>query len=88
VNDLGAKAAAKVVSAVARMEAGNFGGKKSVAEGVRERRIDFEKGYRIYFGKDGDESRAALLEENDEEPVSDDFALAEEGGRESQGCSR
>ncbi len=37
------------------MEAGNFGDNKSVGEGVRERRIDFEKGYRIYFGKDGDE---------------------------------
>ena len=55
MNKLGAKAAAKVVSTVARMEAGNFGDNKSVGEGVRERRIDFEKGYRIYFGKDGDE---------------------------------
>lgn len=55
VNNLSAKAAAKVVGAVARMEAGNFGDHKSVGGGVLERRIDFEKGYRIYFGKDGDE---------------------------------
>ena len=52
---LGAKAALKVRTAVAQMEVGNFGDHKSVGGGVWERRINFEKGYRVYFAKDGDE---------------------------------
>lgn len=54
-SSLGAKAAAKVTVATARMELGNFGDHKSVGSGVWERRIDFEKGYRLYYAKDGDE---------------------------------
>ena len=46
-------AALKVRTAIARMEAGNFGDVKSVGEGVSERRIDFGRGYRLYFGRDG-----------------------------------
>ncbi len=52
---LGAKAALKVRTAVAQMEAGNLGDHKSVGGGVWERRINFEKGYRVYFAKDGKE---------------------------------
>jgi len=54
-SSLGSKAALKVRTAVAQMEAGNFGDHKSVGGGVWERRIHFEKGYRVYFAKDGDE---------------------------------
>ena len=54
-NSLGAKAAAKVTSAATRMEKGNFGDHKSVGGGVWERRINFEKGYRIYYAKDGED---------------------------------
>lgn len=54
-DSLGAKAALKVRTAVAQMEAGNFGDHKSVGSGVWERRINFEKGYRVYYGKDGEE---------------------------------
>ena len=54
-DSLGAKAALKVRTAVAQMEAGNFGDHKSVGGGVWERRINFEKGYRVYYGKDGEE---------------------------------
>lgn len=49
------KAAAKVTAATTRMELGNYGDHKSVGGGVWERRINFEKGYRLYFAKDGDE---------------------------------
>lgn len=51
--DLDARAAAKVRTAIARIETGNFGDVKPVGEGVSERRIDFGPGYRVYFGQDG-----------------------------------
>jgi len=37
------------------MEQGNFSNVKGVGAGVYEYRIDFGPGYRIYFGKDGDQ---------------------------------
>jgi len=53
-NRLNAPAAAKVATALVRMEQGNFSTSKGIGEGVLECRIDFGPGYRIYFGKDGD----------------------------------
>ncbi len=49
------QAAVKVRRSIARMEAGNLGDAKPVGKGVIERRIDVGPGYRIYFGRDGDE---------------------------------
>ncbi|QDU82459.1 hypothetical protein Pla110_42160 [Polystyrenella longa] len=37
------------------MELGNLGDQKSVGGGVWERRLNFEKGYRIYYAKDGED---------------------------------
>jgi putative addiction module killer protein len=51
---LDASAAAKVTTAIRRLELGNFSNVKGVGAGVFEYRIDFGPGYRIYFGKDGD----------------------------------
>ncbi len=51
---LNARAAAKVATAVVRMEHGNLSNAKSVAGGVFAYRIDFGPGYRVYFGKDGE----------------------------------
>src|SRR5437870_11262457 len=51
---LDAVAAAKVTTAVRRLELGNFSNVKGVGAGVFEYRIDFGPGYRVYFGKDGD----------------------------------
>ena len=53
-NRLNAPAAAKVVTALVRIEQGNMSNTKSVGSGVFECRIDFGPGYRVYFGKDGD----------------------------------
>lgn len=53
-NRLNAPAAAKVVTALVRMEQGNLSNTKGVGSGVFECRIDFGPGYRVYFGKDGD----------------------------------
>ena len=52
---LNAPAALKVRRALAQMEAGNFANTKSVGGGVRERIIDFGPGYRVYFGRAGDD---------------------------------
>ena len=49
------RAALKVRTALARMEAGNLGDVKPVGTGVSERRINFGPGYRVYFGQDGEE---------------------------------
>src|SRR5262245_45005437 len=51
---LDAIAAAKITTAVRRLELGNFSNVKGVGAGVFEYRIDFGPGHRVYFGKDGD----------------------------------
>ena len=53
-DSLNAPAAAKVTTALTRIEVGNFSSVKGVGAGVFECRIDFGPGYRVYFGKDGD----------------------------------
>jgi putative addiction module killer protein len=53
--DLDAIAGAKIVRVLARIEQGNLSNVKPVGEGVLEYKIDFGPGYRIYFGRDGDQ---------------------------------
>jgi len=53
-NRLNAPAAARVVTAVVRMEQDNLSIIKGIGGGVLECRIDFGPGYRVYFGRDGD----------------------------------
>lgn len=53
-NRLNAQAAAKVSTALIRMEQENLSNTKPVKGGVFEYRIEFGPGYRIYFGKDSD----------------------------------
>jgi putative addiction module killer protein len=52
---LNAPAAAKVAMALKRLGQGNFSKVKGVGSGVYEYTVDFGPGYRIYFGKEGDE---------------------------------
>lgn len=52
---LNVQAALKVRTAVARMESGNFSNTKVVGQGVIEYKLDFGPGYRIYFGRDGEQ---------------------------------
>jgi putative addiction module killer protein len=54
-SELHAPEAAKVTGAIIRMEQGNFGNVKGVGSGVFEYVLNFGPGYRIYFGKDGDQ---------------------------------
>ena len=46
---------ARVQTRIDRIELGNFGDHKSVGRGVSEVRIDFGVGYRLYYGRDGEE---------------------------------
>lgn len=52
-NRRNAAAAARITTALARLEEGNVSGLKSVGQGVHELRIDFGPGYRVYLGLDG-----------------------------------
>lgn len=48
-------AASKVTTALVRLELGHTSSLKGIGGGVSEYRIDWGPGYRIYFGRDGDE---------------------------------
>jgi putative addiction module killer protein len=50
---INAQAAAKVTTALVRLECGNISNAKSLGSGVYELKIDFGPGYRVYFGYDG-----------------------------------
>ena len=58
---LDARAAAKVAVALARLEQGNLSSAKGVGEGVFEHRVDWGPGYRVYFGRDGDQLVILLM---------------------------
>ena len=74
---LDATAAAKVTTALARVEQGNFSNVKGVGAGVFEYRIDFGPGYRVYFGKDGD-TLVILVGGGTKKRQAQDIAVAQE----------
>ena len=49
------EARARIQTRIDRMELGNFGDHRSVGQGVSELRISFGAGYRLYYGRDGEE---------------------------------
>ncbi len=69
------RAAARVAVALERMSEGNLGDVRSVGEGVLERRIPFEPGYLIYFGRDG-ETLIILLCDGDKRRQQRDIQIA------------
>ena len=52
---LNVQAAAKVTTALERIAESNLSNVKTVGNGVLEYKVDFGPGYRIYFGRDGDQ---------------------------------
>jgi len=71
---LDAMAAAKVATAIYRLEQGNFSRVAGVG-GVFECKINFGPGYRVYFGKDG-EALIILLGGGSKRRQSADIAAA------------
>ncbi len=70
-------AAAKIDIRIERIRLGNFGYVEPVGEGVRELKIDFGPGYRVYFGQMG--SRLViLLCGGDKKSQTKDIAKAKE----------
>jgi putative addiction module killer protein len=74
---LNAPAAAKVATALYRLEQGNFSNVKGVGGGVFEQRINFGPGYRVYFGKDGD-TVVILLGGGTKERQQSDIVIAKQ----------
>ena len=72
---LNAEAARKVTTALYRLGLGNFSNVKGVGGGVFECRVDFGPGYRIYFGKYG-EQIVILLRGGTKQRQENDIALA------------
>lgn len=54
-DDLDSRASAKVVVALTRIEQGNLSNVKAIGHGVLEYKVDFGPGYRIYFGRIGND---------------------------------
>lgn len=77
---LNATAAAKVVTALHRLEQGNFSNAKSIGSGVHEYRIDFGPGYRIYFAREGNR-RLIVLAGGTKKRQNTDIRLAKENWR-------
>jgi putative addiction module killer protein len=68
--DLNPQAAAKVTIALIRIGQDNLTNVKGVGAGVFEYKLDFEPGYRLYFGKDGQTIVILLAGGNEETPTA------------------
>ena len=73
---LNPEAAVKATTALYRLGQGNFSNVKGVGGGAFEYRIDFGPGYRVYFGKDGEEL-IILLAGGTKKKQSEDIAEAQ-----------
>ncbi len=69
------QAAAKMTTALVRLEQGNVSNVTSVGAGISEIRIDWGPGYRIYFGRDG-EALVILLTGGTKKRQDDDIKTA------------
>jgi putative addiction module killer protein len=74
---LNAEAAQRVTTALYRLGLGNFSNAKSVGAGVYECKINFGPGYRVYFGKEGEQT-VILLGGGTKQRQQGDIKLARE----------
>ena len=90
-NNLNAKAAARVTTAIDRFGRGLVSNVESVGGGVYERKINFGPGYRIYFGSetDGQVTKIViLLHGGTKKGQSDDIELAKHYWKDYKARSR
>lgn len=80
-------AAAKVTTALYRMEQGNLSNVKPVGQGVAEYRIDFGPGYRLYIGQRG-KTLIILLGGGTKKGQSTDIRLAQQRWRDYKARSK
>ena len=71
------RAKAKILVRLDRISLGNLGDTKSVGEGVSELKINEGKGYRVYFGREGDDI-VLLLCGGDKSTQHKDIKLAKQ----------
>lgn len=71
------RAKAIIDARLIRVRKGNLGDSRSVGEGVRELKIDYGPGYRVYFAEDGD-TLVVLLCGGDKSTQSRDIKKAQE----------
>lgn len=77
LNTLDRPVKARIMTRIDRIRRENFGDAKSVGEGVFELRIAFGPGYRVYYGRQGQEI-VVLLCGGDKGSQSRDIARAHE----------
>lgn len=75
-----ARAASKVTIALERVSSGNLSNVKGVGHGLLEYRLDYGPGYRIYFGRDGEEI-VILLADGTKKRQQNDIDTAQERWR-------
>ena len=71
------RAVARMLARLARARQGNLGDCKPVGEGVRELRMDYGPGYRVYFGQKG-RTLVVLLCGGDKRTQDRDIRLAKQ----------
>ena len=71
------KAAAIIDARLTRVRMGNLGNSKSVGLGVKELKVDFGPGYRVYFGEDSG-TVVVLLIGGDKKTQSADIKIAQQ----------
>jgi putative addiction module killer protein len=80
-DDLDPQAAAKVATAILRLELGNISNVKWIGGGLGQYRIDWGPGYRLYLTGDGDDLIILLLGGTKKRQQAD----IERGGRPARG---
>ncbi len=84
LDDLESDSEKRILKRFNRIRFGNFGDCKNLGEAIYELRFDFDGGYRIYFGKDGNKV-VIMLCGGDKKSQKKDIKKAQEYWRHHEG---